>query len=633
VDNRYRRTGTRLALGLAAVLAASRTLAQVPNYPPSKPGFPLVIRNGGTVAYSNPIVADLGLTAGVKSIIFGTVNGDLHVVSKISGVWQEAPGWPQHVGNYIASSPAVGDLDNDGQPEIVVGYGDPATGGPGGVKAYKRNGTLLWSRVSQDRVSGADGLPDPVLGTPAIGDIDGDGLNEVVWGSTDFQIYAVVGATGADKPNWPRPWDQIRDTVRSSPVLHDIDGDGKLDVIIGVDAHAEGPPYNTPDGGCLHVFRYDGSEVPGFPKCVDQVIESPPSVADIDGDGRPEIVHGTGSYYPNGTQAIYAWKCDGTPVPGWPILTDGNSIASPAFANLDADPALEVIVATDNRGPSATDHVYAFKGNGTQLFKTQPRNFFGAPLSISHPVVADVLNAPGTEPEILVPNSTSVAILRKDGVLLTDDGSHPGGSTYALYTDTALSAVAVADFGDGRPLGIVAISGSPFPSATDTKIWVWETLTRTSAAPPWGFFHQNEKRSGVAPSTASCTPVPPQQSFYTIAPCRIVDTRRTAGPLGGPILYANQTRDFALRGACGIPSTARSVSLNVTVTGNNSYGDLRLYPAGASPPTASAINWNYNTTRANNTIVGLGSNGAITAWCVMPLGGTQMILDVNGYFQ
>src|SRR5262249_14910997 len=144
---------------------------------------------------------------------------------------------------------------------------------------------------------------------------------------------------------------------------------------------------------------------------------------------------------------------------------------------------------------------------------------------------------------------------------------------------------------------------------------------------------KRETGRAVPPAPPPGAAPPPNQSFYTVTPCRIVDTRLPSAPLGGPILYANQTRDFVLRGACGIPTTARAVSMNVTVTGNNSYGDVRLYPTGASPPSSSTINFNYNTTRANNTIVGLGSGGAITAWCVMPLGGTQMILDVNGYFQ
>jgi hypothetical protein len=93
------------------------------------------------------------------------------------------------------------------------------------------------------------------------------------------------------------------------------------------------------------------------------------------------------------------------------------------------------------------------------------------------------------------------------------------------------------------------------------------------------------------------------------------------------------TRNFPVTGSCNVPSTARSVSLNVTVTGNTSYGDVRVFPTGASNITSSTINWRTGQTRANNTIVGLGTNGSVTVWCVMPTGSTHVILDVNGYFQ
>jgi len=155
----------------------------------------------------------------------------------------------------------------------------------------------------------------------------------------------------------------------------------------------------------------------------------------------------------------------------------------------------------------------------------------------------------------------------------------------------------------------------------------------TLGSVPWPAFRQDPAlRRGVAPGSPSC-PVLAPQAFYAVAPCRVVDTRGPNGPLGGPALAAMTTRDFPIRGACSIPATARSVSLNVTVTGSTSYGDLRLYPTGAGGITSSTSNWATGRTRANNAIVGLGGSGGVTVWCVMPTGSTQVILDVNGYFE
>src|SRR5215467_5869706 len=133
------RQPVHLAVVLALLGGAGALHAQQPNFPPSHPGFPLVLSGRGSVVFSKPVIADLGLSAdGTKQIVFGTNHGELHVIYKnSSNVWGEAPGFPVAVGNFIASTPAVGVLA-DGLPDIVVGWGDTSTGGPGGVKAYRR---------------------------------------------------------------------------------------------------------------------------------------------------------------------------------------------------------------------------------------------------------------------------------------------------------------------------------------------------------------------------------------------------------------------------------------------------------------------------------------------------------------
>lgn len=121
--------------------------------------------------------------------------------------------------------------------------------------------------------------------------------------------------------------------------------------------------------------------------------------------------------------------------------------------------------------------------------------------------------------------------------------------------------------------------------------------------------------------------------FYTVPPCRAVDTRNAPGPYGGPALAANSDRTFALAGRCGIPATARAISGNVTVVQPTASGNLRLYPAGASLPIASAINYRAGQTLANNATGGLGTTGAIVVRCDQSSGNIQVILDVNGYYQ
>jgi len=124
--------------------------------------------------------------------------------------------------------------------------------------------------------------------------------------------------------------------------------------------------------------------------------------------------------------------------------------------------------------------------------------------------------------------------------------------------------------------------------------------------------------------------------FYTLAPCRVADTRNAAGPSGGPALAANATRTFPASGICGIPANAKAVQIVLTVVNETDFGDLRLYPTGGTPPPASTINFAVAHVRANNAIVPLGTGGQIDVRCDMPPGSTgttHFLFDVSGYFR
>jgi hypothetical protein len=125
---------------------------------------------------------------------------------------------------------------------------------------------------------------------------------------------------------------------------------------------------------------------------------------------------------------------------------------------------------------------------------------------------------------------------------------------------------------------------------------------------------------------------PNNTSFYTLTPCRVLDTRDPAGPWGGPALAASATRVFTIAGRCNVPPTAKSISVNVTVTQPTAPGHLILFPGG-TPPGVSMINFQPGQTRANNAIVPLSASGTLSVADGQSTGTTHFILDVNGYFQ
>ena len=121
--------------------------------------------------------------------------------------------------------------------------------------------------------------------------------------------------------------------------------------------------------------------------------------------------------------------------------------------------------------------------------------------------------------------------------------------------------------------------------------------------------------------------------YYTVVPCRVVDTRGGA-PVGGPVLHAREIRIFAIAGHCGIPADARAVSINMTVTEPTALGHVRLFPAeSAYYSTVSSINYAAGQTRANNAFVTLNAVGELAAFVSQAQGTVHLIVDVNGYYR
>jgi uncharacterized repeat protein (TIGR01451 family) len=121
--------------------------------------------------------------------------------------------------------------------------------------------------------------------------------------------------------------------------------------------------------------------------------------------------------------------------------------------------------------------------------------------------------------------------------------------------------------------------------------------------------------------------------FYTLTPCRLVDTRNAAGPLGGPALGAGTTRTFVLAGHCGIPAGAVAIAANVVGTGSTAAGYFTLYAPGSPRPPTSTLNFGAGRTRANDALVGLGTAGDVAVFAGQASGTVQLILDVTGYFK
>jgi hypothetical protein len=201
------------------------------------------------------------------------------------------------------------------------------------------------------------------------------------------------------------------------------------------------------------------------------------------------------------------------------------------------------------------------------------------------------------------------------------------------------------------PAGLtVSVNGTPLTgpqTVTSWEGWLLRATAPSSQASGPDVYVFSSWSTGAGNPARIITPAAPAtytatyqlstdegpQDFFTLSPCRLVDTRLATGPLGGPALVAQTTRTFDLHGACGIPGSARALALNVTVTGATQAGHLRLHSSDELVPSSSTVNFQAGQTRANNAVARLGNDGGLSIFCGMASGSVHVVLDVVGYFE
>jgi hypothetical protein len=181
-------------------------------------------------------------------------------------------------------------------------------------------------------------------------------------------------------------------------------------------------------------------------------------------------------------------------------------------------------------------------------------------------------------------------------------------------------AQATAPFGDG--FGIAAASREGLTTGFGFSYFRRRHLGATA----WNVFAQ------LAWNPFYALPVH-QGELFTLTPCRLLDTRQ-AGQ--GPALTSQVPRLVTTLGKCGIPSSAATLVVNVTVVGPAGDGYLTLYPGDQAAPLSSSINFQAGQIRANNMILRLSgdTSGTIGLSSLVGGGGTvHVVLDVSGYFE
>jgi hypothetical protein len=319
------------------------------------------------------------------------------------------PSWAQHFPRRIGpgfpggeSQPALADLGGTGHLAIVFADSDGRVHAVDGKSGNELPGFPVHTDRTRVEVPhpGIDPGHEPIFSDVAVGDLNGSGRLDIVATSSAGRVYA-WSSTGKQLPGWPKTLDRgvskppiprpampftrlPQRGATASPVLYDLNGDGKLEVVQAAwDGH-------------LYVWRPNGQSLQGWPVKVklpasyappagyttiqDQKLDTPPAIGDVDGDGKPELVIrsqysdvvGSG-LQPGLISHLHAYHADGSPVSGFPIssqaimgyyasaqefITEGVSI--PTLADVDGNGTDEIAFA-----PGIFSPTYMYGGNGS----------------------------------------------------------------------------------------------------------------------------------------------------------------------------------------------------------------------------------------------------------------------------
>jgi hypothetical protein len=426
-------------------------------------------------------VADL-FGDGRKQIVVGSPDGSVSVLDGSTGV--ELAGWPQYTHGAIHTNPSVADLNNDGHQEVI------ATSESGRIYVWNADGSLFPGWPQHTVLPGPNVLPG-FYGGVAVGDLFGDGNKELVAAAWDQHLWA-WNKNGAVLSGFPI---HLYDTAWDTPALVDLEHTGHLDIVVGFDS--SGPPYDPhPSGGEVWAFRPTGCpaglhrpipscEIPGWPKTFDQVAWASPAAVDLLNNGQTDIVEGTGFNFPSPRgHYVSAWTAAGGPIAGFPALTAGMNMASPAVGDLTGTGQREVVEL------SSTGQLYAWDRNGAAL----P----GWPVVLAGTIASNPIIGPidATHNGVWIIDGKTLKAFNSLGALVW---------TYAGPDAVGAAAPTIADLGNGS-LSVVTVEQA---SVSDFQSWSVRAFpilsTHKMLEGAWPTFHGNGQSTGTLRPSATLT--------------------------------------------------------------------------------------------------------------------------------
>ena len=232
--------------------------------------------------------------------------------------------------DYNSSALAVADLDGDGQMEIIASYDSL------GIYIWRQDGTAFTTNPFW-RAGDAN-----LASAPVVCDLNGDGKKELVFSQHDVavsHVYAISLEGDKTVAGWNGsqtiPYTDNGASLDHTLSVGDIDNDGHLEVVIL-------------GRGVVKAWKHTGDSI--FGRSIDGLLPqiayaaniNTPILADVDGDAIPDIVFCCNNKF------IYALHNDGSDILGFPIVSaDENFLDTPCVADIDNDGRNEIIAGSE----------------------------------------------------------------------------------------------------------------------------------------------------------------------------------------------------------------------------------------------------------------------------------------------
>ena len=271
-------------------------------------GFPIgVVANASFKNMRNVALADINGDS-ISDIIFAT-NNTIYAYSYQGLLWQKSL-----IGVAIYP-PSIGDVNGDGQVEIVqVTGGSPSNGR---IYVFDINGNTLagWPLNFNDNW---------ILTSPVLSDVNYDGSMEIIVSERTYpigRIHILKHDASSYSNDWPVT---LNGTPAVTPSVADVDNDGQKDIVV----------CSTTS---RYIFGLDGQPKLGFPNVTEPFQKysyQSPIIADLDNDNNCEIIGATHGDIPH----FYVTNNDGSDYTNWPLIVPDNSwtYSTPTVVKINA---------------------------------------------------------------------------------------------------------------------------------------------------------------------------------------------------------------------------------------------------------------------------------------------------------